>query len=68
MTGKNRIKFNDIDWINKLNKVKKGFQTTKSVKKLHKMGVKNKKKNCYKTILISIIITDKIQEAIYETL
>ena len=30
-----------------------------------KYDFKTKKKNCYKTILISIIITDKIQEAIY---
>jgi len=37
MTGKNRIKFNDIDWINKLNKLKKGFQTTTSGKILCKI-------------------------------
>ena len=33
----NRIKYNDIDWNNKLNKLKKGFQTTKSGKILCKI-------------------------------
>jgi hypothetical protein len=46
-----KIKFNGINWINKLNKLKKDFQTTKSKRILLRLGFQIIKKELLNDII-----------------